>query len=182
MANKLENLVIALANMDVAIMLRIERFRSPFFTVISPSDVLPQWVRHDSGYMPADLQQEIQGLTNPVAPSGSALETNVEDLQSQTRLKVQRARQAVSVTTDLLALDLLEASLWLDVRNKQDPSRSFGSAATAAWLAFRKRVPLEEALANPLTESRQMIAAAFVKATPASAFYRGTNPPGVSQW
>jgi histidine ammonia-lyase len=182
MANKLENLVIALANMDVAIMLRIERFRSPFFTVISPSDMLPQWVRHDSGYMPADLQQEIQGLTNPVAPSGSALETNVEDLQSQTRLKVQRARQAVSVTTDLLALDLLEASLWLDVRNKQDPSRSFGSAATAAWLAFRKRVPLEEPLANPLTESRQMIAAAFVKATPASTFYRGTNPPGVSQW
>ncbi|HLQ08811.1 MAG TPA: aromatic amino acid ammonia-lyase [Steroidobacteraceae bacterium] len=182
MANKLENFVIALANMDVAIMLRIERFRSPFFTVISPSDVLPQWVRHDSGYMPADLQQEIQGLTNPVAPSGSALETNVEDLQSQTRLKVQRARQAVSVTTDLLALDLLEAGLWLDVRNKQDPSRSFGSAATAAWLAFRKRVPPEEALANPPTESRQMIAAAFVKATPASTFYRGTNPPGVSQW
>ena len=182
MANKLENLVIALANMDVAIMLRIERFRSPFFTVISPSDMLPQWVRHDSGYMPADLQQEIQGLTNPVAPSGSALETNVEDLQSQTRLKVQRARQAVSVTTDLLALDLLEASLWLDVRNKQDPSRSFGSAATAAWLAFRKRVPLEEERANPVTESRQMTAAAFVKATPASTFYPGTSPPGVSQW
>jgi histidine ammonia-lyase len=182
MANKLENFVIALANMDVAIMLRIERFRSPFFTVVAPSDVLPHWVRHDSGYMPADLQQEIQGLSNPVAPSGSALETNVEDLQSQTRLKVQRARQAVSVTTDLLALDLLEASLWLDVRNKQDPSRSFGSAATAAWLALRKRVPLEEELANPLTESRQMIAAAFVKATPAATFYRGTSPPGVSQW
>lgn len=182
MANKLENFVIALANMDVAIMLRIERFRSPFFTVISPSSVLPHWERHDSGYMPADLQQEIQGLTNPVAPSGSALETSVEDLQSQTRLKVQRARQAVSVTTDLLALDLLEASLWLDVRNKQDPSRSFGSAATAAWLAFRKRVPLEEERANPVTESRQMIAAAFVKATPASTFYPGTSPPGVSQW
>jgi histidine ammonia-lyase len=182
MANKLENFVIALANMDVAIMLRIERFRSPFFTVVSPSKVLPQWERHDSGYMPADLQQEIQGLTNPVAPSGSALETNVEDLQSQTRLKVQRARQAVSVTTDLLALDLLEASLWLDVRNKQDPSRTFGSAATAAWLAFRKRVPLEEEPANPATESRQMIAAAFVKATPAATFYRGTSPPGVSQW
>jgi histidine ammonia-lyase len=106
----------------------------------------------------------------------------VEDLQSQTRLKVQRARQAVSVTTDLLALDLLEASLWLDVRNKQDPSRSFGSAATAAWLAFRERVPLEEERANPVTESRQMTAAAFVKATPASTFYPGTSPPGVSQW
>lgn len=182
MANKLENFVIALANMDVAIMLRIERLRSPFFTVVSPSNVLPHWARNDSGYMPTDLQQEIQGLTNPVAPSGSALQTSVEDLQSQTRLKVQRARQAVSVTTDLLAFDLLEASLWLDVRNQQDPSRSFGSAATAAWLAFRKRVPLEEELANPATESKQMSAAAFLKATPASTFYRGTNPPGVDQW
>ena len=181
MANKLENFVIAIANMDIAIMLRIERFRSPFFTVVSPADVLPHWARNDSGYMPSDLQQEIQGLTNPVAPSGSALETSVEDLQSQTRLKVQRARQAVSVTTDLLALDLLEASLWLDVRNKQYPSRSFGSAATAAWRAFRKRVPLEMELADAATEPKQMIAAAFVRATPASTFYRGTSPPGVSE-
>jgi histidine ammonia-lyase len=148
--------------------------------VIAPSDVLSHWERHDSGYLPTDLQQEIQGLTNPVAPSGNALEATVEDLQSQTRLKVQRARQAVSVTMDVLALDLLEASLWLDVRNQQVPSRSFGSAPTAAWLAFRKHVPLAQD-ANPVIESRQMIAAAFVKATPASTFYRGTTPPGVSQ-
>jgi histidine ammonia-lyase len=177
MANKLENFVIALANMDVAVMLRIERFRSRFFTVVSVADVLPHWSRHDSGYLPTDLQQEIQSLTNPVAPAGSALETNVEDLQSQTRLKVQRARQAVSVTTDLLALDLLEASLWLDVRKTQDPSRSFGAAATAAWLALRQRVPLEDELANPAAQSQPMIAAAFVRATPAATFYRGTSPP-----
>jgi len=181
LANKLESFVIALANMDVAVMLRIERFRNKFFTVVAASDVLPHWVRHDSGYMPSDLQQEIQGLTNPVAPFGSALETTVEDLQAQTRIKVQRARQAVSVTTDLLGLDLLEASLWLDVRKTEDPKREFGSAATRAWLALRKLVPLEDDPAKGSTESKQMIAAAFVKATPAATFYAGSSPPGVSQ-
>ena len=173
--------MIALANMDVAVMLRIERFRNKFFTVVAASDVLPHWVRHDSGYMPADLQQEIQGLTNPVAPFGSALETTVEDLQAQTRIKVQRARQAVSVTADLLGLDLLEASLWLDVRKTEDPKREFGSAATRAWLALRKLVPLEDDPAKGSTESKQMIAAAFVKTTPAATFYAGSSPPGVSQ-
>ena len=41
------------------------------------------------------------------------------------RLKVQHARQAVSVTMDLLGIDLLEASLWLAVRQAQDPQRAF---------------------------------------------------------
>jgi histidine ammonia-lyase len=179
MANKLENFVIALGNMDVAITLRIERFRNPFFTVVAVSEVLPRWQRRDSGYLPTDLQQEIQGLMNPVAPFGNALESTVEDLQAQTRLKVQRARQAVSVTMDLLGLDLLEASLWLDVRKTQDAARSFGPAVTAAWLALRKQVPLDTESTSPATESRETVAAAFVRSTPAATFYRGTSPPEV---
>jgi histidine ammonia-lyase len=179
MANKLENFVIALGNMDIAITLRIERFRNPFFTVVAVSEVLPHWQRRDSGYRATDLQQEIQGLTNPVAPFGNALESTVEDLQAQTRLKAQRARQAVSVTLDLLTLDLLEASLWLDVRKTQDPGRSFGPAVTDAWLALRKRVPLEDDSTTEASESREAIAAAFIRSTPAATFYRGTSPPGV---
>ncbi|HVW71238.1 MAG TPA: aromatic amino acid ammonia-lyase [Steroidobacteraceae bacterium] len=179
MANWLESFVIAMANMDVAIMLRIERFRSTFFTVISVTDVLPHWSRHDSGYLPSDLQQEVQSLTNPVAPFGSALETTVEDLQAQTRIKVQRARQAVALTLDLLAVNLTEASLWLDVRKRQDPQRGFGTAPTAAWLAFRKRLPLDEDGARPVTESKPMVAAEFLRSNLASAFYSGASPPGV---
>ena len=179
MANKLENFVIALGNMDVVIMLRIERFHSPFFTVVTVPEVLPHWERGDSGYMPTDLQQEIQGLMNPVAPFGNALETTVEDLEAQTRLKAQRARQAVSVTMDLLALDLLEASLWLDVRKTQDPGRPFGPAVTGAWLALRKQVPLEDQTGGSATDSRQAMAAAFLKSTPAATFYRGPSPPAV---
>ena len=177
MANKLENFVIAVANMDVAVMLRIERFRNTFFTVVTVQDVLPNWVRHDSGYLPSDLQQEVQSLTNPVAPFGSALETTVEDLQAQTRIKVQRARQAVALTFDLLAVNLVEASLWLDVRKAQDPHRSFGSAPTAAWTAFRKRLPLEDD-SKPANESKPMVAAEFLRLNPAAAFFTGASPPG----
>jgi histidine ammonia-lyase len=177
MANKLENFVIALANMDIAVMLRIDRFRNPFFTVARPSDVLPGLPDADDGYTPVELQQEIQSLMNPVAPFGSAIVATVEDLQSQTRIKVQRARQAVSVTMDLLGHDLLQASLWMDVRQAQDPQRHFGPATTAAWSAVRKVIPLRTDPDKMPSQSDPIRAAAFVKAVPASTFYVGTNPP-----
>src|SRR5437879_13253510 len=92
---------------------------------------------------PVDLQQEIQSLTNPIAPSGAALVASVEDLQAQTRIKAYRARQAVATTFDLLGYDLLTAALWMDLRQTQDASRAFGPAPTAARNAFRKLVPLQ---------------------------------------
>ena len=141
------------------------------------SDVLAGLPSDDSGYTPVDLQQEIQSLTNPVAPFGSALQSTVEDLQAQTRVKVQRARQAVATTMDLLGLDLLGASLRLDVRKAQDPARSFGPAPTDAWAAFRKLVPLKADPAK-VSESNQMTAASFVKTTPAAMFYARTGPAG----
>jgi len=139
---------------------------------------LPGIPDDDDGYTPVDLQQEIQGLMNPVAPFGSAIVANVEDLQAQTRIKVQRARQAVSATMDLLGHDLLQASLWMDVRKAQDPKRNFGQAATAAWVAVRKAIPLRTDPGTMPTQSNQMLAAAFVKAVRASTFYAGTIPPG----
>jgi len=69
-ANKIENFVLALANMDIAVMLRIERFRNPFFTGVAVSDVLPDATRSFTDYAPVDLQQEIQSLMNPIAPFG----------------------------------------------------------------------------------------------------------------
>src|SRR5579863_5032525 len=79
LANKLESFVIALANMDIAVSLRIQRFGNPFFTAVTPAEVftgVPAPVR-DYGYSPVDLQQEIQSLTNPIAPSGAALVSTV---------------------------------------------------------------------------------------------------------
>jgi histidine ammonia-lyase len=176
MANRVESFLIALGNMDIAVMLRIERFRNPFFTGVAASDVLPGAAGGFYGFAPVDLQQEIQSLMNPIAPFGSAIVGTVEDLQAQTRIKLQRARQAVETTFDLLSYDLLEGSLWMDVRKTQDPTRSFGAAPTAVWTAFRGHVPLREV---PGVERRQSVPAAaaeFLKTTPASTFYATKEP------
>jgi histidine ammonia-lyase len=178
MANKLENFVIALGNLDVAVMLRIDRFTSPFYTVVEASQVLPD-IPHDSdGYTPPDLQQEIQTLTNPVAPFGSAIESTVEDLQAQTRIKVQRARQAVATTLDLLGHDILQASFWMDVRARQQPGRDFGKAPTAAWQALRKAVPLQTAEQRvKARKADEVLAAIFVHTTDPRSFYPDSPPP-----
>ena len=188
MANKLEDFVIALANMDIAVSLRIDRFFNPFFTLTDPAQVLHMppgnpfavYLAGGGGFTPVDLQQEIQSLTNPVAPSGQAIVSTVEDLQAQTRIKAYRARQAVNTTFDLLAHDLLTATLWLDVRKAQDPARNFGEGPTAAWAAFRKIVPVLPDMGGGPLQSRPLIAATFLRTTPASKFYPAggeTMPP-----
>jgi histidine ammonia-lyase len=184
LANKLEAFVIALANMDIAVSLRIDRFNNPFFTATVPAQVLHAppgsgfeiFRAGGGGFTPVDLEQEIQSLTNPIAPSGQAIVGTVEDLQAQTRIKAYRARQAVDTTVDLLAHDLLTATFWLDVRKIQDASRDFGAGPTAAWLAFRKIVPLLPPSEGIPTHSRAMSAAAFLRSTPVTAFYAGSPP------
>jgi len=176
MANRVESFVVALGNMDIAVMLRIERFRNPFFTGAVAAEVLPGAADGFFGYAPVDLQQEIQSLMNPVAPFGSAIVGTVEDLQSQTRIKLQRARQAVETTFDLLSFDLLQGSLWLDVRKAQDPKRTFGAAPTAVWSAFRQHVPLRQDPAEERAQSTPQAAAQFLKTTSASTFYRSSEP------
>jgi histidine ammonia-lyase len=173
MANRIESFVVALGNMDVAVMLRIERFRNPFFTGVAAANVLPDADGGYFDYAPVDLQQEIQSLMAPIAPSGSAIVGTVEDLQAQTRIKAQRARQAVATTVDLLAFDLLEGALWMDVRKVEDPGRRFGAAPTAAWTAFRRRVPLRSDATQMASRSAPGEAVDFLRSTPASTFYRG---------
>jgi histidine ammonia-lyase len=184
LANKLEAFVIALANMDIAVSLRIDRFNNPFFTAAIPAQVLHAppgsgfeiYLAGGGGFTPVDLEQEIQSLMSPIAPSGQAIIGTVEDLQAQTRIKAYRARQAVDTTVDLLAHDLLTAAFWLDVRKVQDSSRDFGAGPTAAWRAFRAIVPLLPPAEGIPTQSRAMTAAAFLRATPATTFYSGSPP------
>jgi histidine ammonia-lyase len=164
--------------MDVAVMLRIDRFSNPFFTVVKLSEVLPNGPEWTGGYYPVALQQEIQSLTNPVAPFGAAIVSNVEDLQGQTLIKVQHARRAVDTTLDLLAQDLLTASVWIDARKAQKPQRNFGPAPTALWGAFRKVVPLPNATSTAIpAESDDAKAAVFLRTTDPEAFYSGAPPP-----
>lgn len=182
MSNDVEAFTTALANMDLAVELRIDRFSSTFFTVIKSSDVLPPYQgafngSGGGGYTPVDIWQEIQSLTQPLTPEGQAIIATVEDLQAQTRIKLQRARKAVDVTMDLLAQDILTASYWMDVRKAQNNARNFGEAPAAAWTALRKIVPLDPAARpeQPIGD----VTAAWLKANPATAFYpSGEEPSG----
>jgi len=179
MANDIESFTLALANMGVVVTQRIERFSNPFFTVIRPTDVMkPEDLTGaplgGGGFLATDLWQEVQGLMMPVQPEGNAIVATVEDLQAQTRLKVRRATSAVDTTYHLLALDLISGAFWMDLRKAQDPSRAFGEAPTTAVAALRKVIPLK---GDPeRTVALGQIGYDFLKATPASTFYRGAIP------
>ncbi|HEY4969474.1 MAG TPA: aromatic amino acid ammonia-lyase, partial [Steroidobacteraceae bacterium] len=172
LANEIEGFTIALANMDAAVVQRMLRFTNKFFTIIGPSDESPGepgrfHLTQGSEIAAVALMQEIQGLINPVPPEGNALIQNVEDMQSQTRLKVTRARAAVEDTVDLLAEDLLTGTYWLDLRKSQNPARAFGAAPTAVWTAFRGTLPFNGIGPKAATQPIHDIAATFIRSNAA---------------
>jgi len=180
-SNRLEAFTIALANTDVAVMLRQERFRSTFFTVVPASD-FPQansgsgfnamgWTNHE-------VWQTIQGLINPVPPEGYCLDAEcVEELDAEGLFKVRRAIQAVDESWMLVAADLVTGMRWMDIRKLQDPSRNLGQAVTAAHVAFRQVVPLQTPAGSPPVG---WAAIDFMKANPVSTFL--TNDPPMPKW
>ena len=176
LANEIEAFTIALANMDTAVVQRMLRFTNKFFTIIGPSDESPGepgrfHLTQGSEIAAVALMQEIQGLINPVPPEGNALIQNVEDMQTQTRLKVTRARVAVEDTVDLLAEDLLTGTYWLDLRKSQNPARAFGAAPTAVWTAFRGTLPFNGTGPKAATQPIHDIAATFIRSNAAANFY-----------
>jgi histidine ammonia-lyase len=176
LANEIEAFTIALANMDAAVVQRMLRFTNKFFTIIGPSDESPGepgrfHLTQGSEIAAVALMQEIQGLINPVPPEGNALIQNVEDMQTQTRLKVTRARTAVEDTVDLLAEDLLTGTYWLDLRKSQNPARAFGAAPTAVWTAFRSTLPFNGTGPKTATQPIHDIAATFIRSNAAANFY-----------
>jgi histidine ammonia-lyase len=185
LANEIEAFSIAIANMDAAIAQRINRFTNIFFTGISPNDYQPGepgrfGSAQGSGLAAASMLQEVQGLAVPVAPEGNALIQTVEDLQSQTRLKVGRARLAVADTLELLAEDLLSGCYWLDMRTAQSGGRSFGPVTTAVWQAFRATLRFEEGSdqdSRPIHE----LAATFLRTHAVASFYAGNGNEPASE-
>jgi len=177
MANEVEALTTALANMDVAVVQRIYRFSSTFFTLIAPKDVLTQEqleasVQSDvDGYNPTAIWQDIQSLAHTLTPEGNPISNDVEELQAQTVLKVTRARRTVDDTSLLLGEDLLTATFWMDVRRTQSPGRNFGRACTAAWAAFRQAVPWQQKPQDRPPQPVGNIVHAFMTAHPAAEFY-----------
>jgi histidine ammonia-lyase len=105
----------------------------------------------------------------------------VEDLQSQSRLKIARGRQLVQDSQDLLAEDLISGAFWLDVRRVQNPSRLFGEAPTAAWTSFRQALPLRAEDPKAADLAIHEVAAKFIAEHPATLYFGsvpGGPPPG----
>jgi histidine ammonia-lyase len=195
LANDIEAFANALANMDVAITQRIYRFGSPFFTGVSASEVLhgiragPGGVQYGGfapqggGFTAAAIWQDIQSVSTPLAAQGISTDEGVGDLEAQTFIKVDHARQAVDYTMDLLGQDILTATFWMDLRTLQEPARHFGEAPTAAWIAFRKIVPWQRDPAVRLEQPVGRMAYFFLKANLAASFYAGLTmpaPPGTA--
>ena len=186
-ANDLEAFTIAIANMDVAVVLRIERFTNPFFTVLKATDLLTMEqvfaAGGGGGYLPVDLWQEVQGLEVPVPPEGQAIVATVEDLEGQTRLKASRARQAVDDTFHLLSIDLRTGAFWMDLRRLQSPGRAFGAGPTAALAAFRQVQPFAKPAppAAPGAPVSRYGAYDFLKAMPARRFFPSDFPSALAE-
>jgi histidine ammonia-lyase len=181
LANDVEAFTNALANMDVAVAQRIERFNdrtpTPFFTGIKPADVLtPEQIKDSPAlsepfWVYMDFWQEIQSLSASLPPEGNATDAGVADIQAQTRLKSSRAQQVVDLTMQLLGYDLWNATYWMDVRKAQKSTRSFGPVPTGIWTAFRKVLPWQQ---DPDTRPEVpygILAYNFLKGTPAAVFY-----------
>jgi histidine ammonia-lyase len=178
LVNDVESLTLAIGNMDIAVMLRQAKFASPFFTMQTAQEIMKgngggAFGGGNGGIFTArEIWQHIQPLLNPVTPEGySADYQQVEELDSESVLKVVRARQVIDETMMLLAADFSTGARWMDLRKIQDPSRGFGPAPTAALEAYHKLVPAvvsgQAAPAQPLGE----ITLGFLKENPAAAFF-----------
>jgi histidine ammonia-lyase len=180
LSNDIEAFSIAVANMDVAVVHRLQRFSSTFFTVVKASDILPKGAGYggSGGYTPVDLWQEIQSLAVPIAAEGNSMGDGVEELQAQTRLKTARARQLVDTTLSLIGFDLNNGARWIDVRKLQDPKRSFGPGVDAAWAAYRKVVPLVGDAPGGLPQNQNAAQIMdFLKGARATSFFAGAPMP-----
>jgi len=181
LSNDLEAFTIALANMDIAIMLRAERFGSEFFTGEGSQKVLASLGAGGffaGGFGNHETWQHVQAQIVPVPPEGYGGSSGVEELEAQSLLKSIRAQAAVDDTFRLLATDLLTGTRWLDVRKRQDATREFGPAATAAWVAFRKVMPLQPdpAAPPPGPGAVGITTQSFLRNNPASSFFPLTEP------
>ncbi|HWD73766.1 MAG TPA: aromatic amino acid ammonia-lyase [Solirubrobacteraceae bacterium] len=201
--NDVEALTNALVNVAVNDALIPDRFENLLpanggFTVISgPTDPsLGSFAVTNGGLAPrgtdytiASLFYEILAEQNPVPPTGLSIISTVEDLQAASTEKVARARLVVDDLSQLLGQDMMTATYWMDTRQLQGEAlaatpgsgvtgpRNMGTAATAAWKAFRQVVPWQVLPPNtrPNVPPGEL-AYAFMQANPATCFFPNDGP------
>lgn len=183
--NEVEALTNALANCAVNDAMVPLRFESTFFTVIPSAYGLTAEQQsmaapRAESYTLADLLQSVHTHQNPVPVEGNSIVANVEDLQAESALKVSASQSMLDDLVRLQAQDLLTSTYWLEIRKIQGTKlhlkRSFGTAPTAAWSAFRKVVPWQ-AKKRPGTPPGEM-ARKFLTSHPAATYYpHAVTPP-----
>ena len=178
MANHMEAFTVALGNLGIATMLRVERFGSEFFTGAGTRDILaklPGGGGGGGGYSGHEVWQDFQGQLNIVPPEGYGGASGVEDLEAQTRIKGWRGMAAIDNMFRLLVNDLNNGVRWMEVRKAQDPNRQFGPASQAVYDAYRKVMPATGLPAG--SRPARLVTMDFLKNTPGSAFYPTTGMP-----
>lgn len=173
--NDLESFTIALGESLAGSVQRVLRFTDVFFTVVTTADVLPAEVRalappQGASYTISDLMAEIQVLSNPLPAQGLSLVSNVEDMETYTRQRAERARKAVDNALLLVGQELLSASYWMEVRWAQKPDRSFGQAPAAALAALRKTIPWQLAANSRPEKPAGELVYEFMLDNPAAGF------------
>jgi histidine ammonia-lyase len=173
--NEIEAFSIAVAQTIAATPQRIERLTDTFFTVVSAADVLTAQELSNAapgggGYNTVDLMAEIQHLANPVPAQGNAIISRVEDMEAFGRQKVARSRLIVDNAFRLIAEELLSGSRWMNIRQRQDPERTFGQSTSAALQAFRLVVPWQATFDERPDVPAAELAYNFLVENPASTY------------
>jgi histidine ammonia-lyase len=171
----LEQVGIALINVDSVIVETQSRFSDTFFTVVKAQDVMGPGFGGGGGGSNYWLWPEIQSLAMPLAPPGIGTTANPADVGAVPLLRLERAEHLLAVQRELLAGQIVQGAYWMDVRKKQNPARQFGAGPTAALAAIRQIVPLQRPPGSPPPAgSNQDQIMDFIKSTPASQFFRST--------
>ena len=177
LANDMEYFAIALANMDISVKLRTERFGDDFFTEVPQAQMQDLLKKagvqggFGGGGFGRTSWQDIQGLINPVTPEGfGGSGHQVEELEAQTTTKGLRLKEVVDGSFGMVANDFANGARWVAIRKAQDPSRSFGKPVEAALDAYHKAVPQGQGRGGAPVEGG-MTVLDFMKTTSASTFY-----------
>jgi histidine ammonia-lyase len=151
LVDDVEAFPVALVNLMVAVVQRMHRFEDTFFTVTDAEAVLKMHAGPGGpsgaggggggGAMIDALWQELKPLANPIPPDGVTADKGVGDLDAVPVVKLMRLKQAMIVSREILAQDLLNAAFWMDIRKLEKPERTFGSAPGTVWTNYRKVVP-----------------------------------------
>jgi histidine ammonia-lyase len=147
LSGNVEQFTIALTDTVHTIALRTLRIGQPFFSVISPGDVLSSEVlaraapEYEGPGVLGDLVDELQVLTMPIPVEMDPNRVHPDETFTFGSEKVAKARLALDVSLRLIAQEALSATFWANLREAQRPARSFGDVPECAWESFREVIP-----------------------------------------